>query len=702
MQIEITNSKSANNKNFEDEVAKVIELTRFNKINAKNAFDINVGFIESITNMLVSKDEESAWQKASASLDATAKIYGYRVDSVHTETFKFLGGLNRNKKDINIKEDNENKNDDESSKEEVVEEIKKKEKVRKGVNTLETNIKKLNLSKYDIDSDIDPLFSLMTSKFNDSTAKGLLLNTIPLDEKINYILESKKVDDKPKPKIDTKKSKPKEEEDIDTKKKEEEDEIKSLKDDSSEASETKKIKDALNLANNLQKKDDSDSDDESSRSIPVACAQDFDQVRESIKKVLKSFIKDNTIDDFIHLQICPELNVFRESRKLINEETNLSFINTFKEEINQADKKLAQDFDENASMMDEEEQENLAEGEEALAKEEDNLDADYKEGEENENQQKGEGPSPSNSNFNPKGAQNNLTEFKYEDLIERAGHFGSGNTQNLPQFMNFAKNFGKLEKNSFFTKGSMLGLKKEGGVKRKKEEKNFAFDDSNEVNINDLFTDMNPKILGKINDNSNDYEKRRKVKCFINFDKLSQFKLFTITGKTITSKDIDNDLDINQQEKNLEISKNADKGEEKDENDKENEIIGFEKNNEYDSFYQNEKKAEKNFGKLYRKFDIRALKKKIWNSYEEIKDKQIDFKTVVVNMSKNMTEEEIFSISTPTCFVCMLHLCNEKNLFIQQKDMNTFYIERDPDGAKSANAIGRRNRGGDDSSSDSD
>ena len=654
--------------------------------------------------MLVSKDEESAWQKASASLDATAKIYGYRVDSVHTETFKFLGGLNRNKKDINIKEDNENNNEEES-KEEVVEEIKKKEKVRKGVNTLETNIKKLNLSKYDIDSDIDPLFSLMTSKFNDSTAKGLLLNTIPLDEKINYILESKKVDDKPhKAKSDSKnKQKPKEETDIDTQKKEkekDEDEIKSLKDDSSdEASETKKIKDALNLANNLQKKDESDSDEESSRVIPVTCAQDFENVRESIKKVLKSFIKDNTIDDFIHLQICPELNVFRESRKLINEETNLSFINTFKEEINQADKKLVQDFDENASIMDEEEQENLAEGEEALAEKEDN-DAEYKEGEENENQPK-EGSNANNANFNPKSAQSNLTVFKYEDLIERAGHFGSGNTQNLPQFMNFAKNFGKLEKNSFFTKGAMLGLKKEGGVKKKKEEKNFTFDENNEVNINDLFTDMNPKILGKINDNSNDYEKRRKVKCFINFDKLSQFKLFTITGKTITSKDIDNDLDINQQEKNLENPKIVEKEGEKEENEKENEIIGFEKNNEYDSFYQNEKKAEKNFGKLYRKFDIRALKKKIWNSYEEIKDKQIDFKSVVVNMSKNMTEEEIFSISTPTCFVCMLHLCNEKNLFIQQKDMNTFYIERDPDGSKSASATGRRNRG-DDSSSDSD
>ena len=250
----------------------------------------------------------------------------------------------------------------------------------------------------------------------------------------------------------------------------------------------------------------------------------------------------------------------------------------------------------------------------------------------------------------------------------------------------------------------MLGLKKEAGVKKKKEEKNFLFDESNEVNINDLFTDMNPKILSKVNDNSNDYEKRRKVKCFFNFDKLSQFKLFTITGKTITSKDIDNDLDINQQEKNLESNKGGiNQGEEnKEDNDKENEIIGFEKNNEYDTFYQNEKKAEKNFVKLYRKFDIRSLKKKIWNSYEEIKQPKVDFKSVVVNMSKNMTEEEIFSISTPTCFVCMLHLCNEKNLFIDQEDMNTFYIERDPDGNKSSNYSGGKIRAGNDSSSDSD
>ena len=71
-------------------------------------------------------------------------------------------------------------------------------------------------------------------------------------------------------------------------------------------------------------------------------------------------------------------------------------------------------------------------------------------------------------------------------------------------------------------------------------------------------------------------------------------------------------------------------------------------------------------------------------------------------MSKNMNEEELFSISTPTCFVCMLHLCNEKNLFVDQKDMSTFYIEKDPDGIKSAKATKKKRRKhSDDSDSDS-
>ena len=657
---------------------------------------------------MLGRNEESAWQRASASLDATAKIYGYRVDSVHTETFKFLGGLNRNKKDLNAKEENELEGQDEADN------TKKKDKVKRGVNTLETNVRKLNLDKYDIDSEVDPLFSVMTSKFNESTARGLLLNTIPLDENINYILESKKDEDKPQ--FDSNRN-----DKISEEKKEENISIhdaESLKDNSSQSDlSAKKMKNALNLANNLQQKENKEKNDNVNNTIPVKCSQDFEHIKDSIKNVLRSFIKDNNVDEFIRLQLCPELSIFRESRKLNTEETNISFINTFKEEINLADRKnlIRNHYDETTTIINEEDPDNYAEieGEEGLGDIPDenysnmdnmNMNNDYNSEMHDNNEINNDiNYNNGNSNFNLKINENNFTLFKYEDLIERAGHFGTGNTENLPQFMNFAKNFGKLDKNTFFNKGSILGLKKEGVGKKKKEEKNFIFDEENEIDVNELFNENRSKLIKRGND-FNDYQKRRKVKCFYYFDKLSQFKLFTITGKTITAKDIDNDLDINQQEKNLEENRNNDmdlgpNDAEWGDNDNQNDIIGFEKNNEYDAFYQNEKKAEKNFGRLYRKFDIRALKKKIWTSYDDIKDNQIDFKNVVMNMSKDMKEDELFSISTPTCFVCMLHLCNEKNLFIEQNSMNTFFIDRDDDGAKSELISKRKSNSKENSSS---
>jgi len=67
---------------------------------------------------LVDKNEESTWQKVSASLDASAKIYAFRVDSVHSETYRFLGGLSRNETKNNnttSKSDEESIDDEEDN-----------------------------------------------------------------------------------------------------------------------------------------------------------------------------------------------------------------------------------------------------------------------------------------------------------------------------------------------------------------------------------------------------------------------------------------------------------------------------------------------------------------------------------------------------------------------------------------------------------
>lgn len=57
-----------------------------NKINAKNAFDVKTDFFCTISKYLEKSQkkqkrvDESSWLRASASLDASAKIYGFRVD----------------------------------------------------------------------------------------------------------------------------------------------------------------------------------------------------------------------------------------------------------------------------------------------------------------------------------------------------------------------------------------------------------------------------------------------------------------------------------------------------------------------------------------------------------------------------------------------------------------------------------------------
>jgi hypothetical protein len=51
--------------------------------------------MESLANFL--EKDNCSWQKMSATLEAAAKIYGYRVDFVHTEIFRFVYGLNKTK-----------------------------------------------------------------------------------------------------------------------------------------------------------------------------------------------------------------------------------------------------------------------------------------------------------------------------------------------------------------------------------------------------------------------------------------------------------------------------------------------------------------------------------------------------------------------------------------------------------------------------
>ncbi len=54
----------------------------------------------------------------------------------------------------------------------------------------------MDLIKYDLEFDVDPLFKNMTARFNETGARGLILNNIPIDLNLDLLLESKEKEEK--------------------------------------------------------------------------------------------------------------------------------------------------------------------------------------------------------------------------------------------------------------------------------------------------------------------------------------------------------------------------------------------------------------------------------------------------------------------------------------------------------------------------
>ncbi|OXU25826.1 hypothetical protein TSAR_015629 [Trichomalopsis sarcophagae] len=93
-----------------NQIIQCLKLSAENKISEKNAFQLNM--IDFLSYSLIKQDDElTSLQMASACLDASGKIYGYRVDKVHSDLLKVVGYTGRGEKrrhDDNNNDENEN------------------------------------------------------------------------------------------------------------------------------------------------------------------------------------------------------------------------------------------------------------------------------------------------------------------------------------------------------------------------------------------------------------------------------------------------------------------------------------------------------------------------------------------------------------------------------------------------------------------
>lgn len=118
-----------------ESINQCIKLNAENKINIKNAFSLEM--IDFMTYMIKKQDANmSNLQVASTSLDVSTKIYGYRVDSVHMEILKMVGGLDKQVTD-NTEQSTDETMQDDAEENEVQKKKKKKKAKHKILNTVE-------------------------------------------------------------------------------------------------------------------------------------------------------------------------------------------------------------------------------------------------------------------------------------------------------------------------------------------------------------------------------------------------------------------------------------------------------------------------------------------------------------------------------------------------------------------------------------
>ena len=545
---------------------------------------MNVEFLESISNLL-NKNEETYWQKASASLDASAKIYGFRVDSVHSETFRFLGGLSRNEKS---KEEDGGENE--------INDKKEKEKRRNnGICTIEKDVRKLNLTQYDLEFEIDPLFKSMASKFNESGAKGLLLNNFPLNDNLDVMLESKPI--------------------------------------------------------------------HSNETVAV-CSSNPNEFSDSIKDMINNFVSDISIEKLTTLQIAPDLGYFKQTRNL---ETSIekSFYNNL---MNELDNDGIDELDEEIDIGggDDNMDNILPDTMSAMSQSKSEFDS----GNPQELSQVEINDMGPNMSMEKNGTSlvEGFSLFKHDDILEYETKFGTGNKMinNLPQFQLFMKAFNKLDNQMYLRGGLGKKIPEINREKKiKKEEKLFVFSEEEEIPRSEIFgkeskmKKVDP-ILKK--------EEKKKVKQFFNYDRLCVFRQFNNKEKSVFLNSQEDDMDSNNiMEDDILPNEGQPDDDAIDINQSNLQTSIQQPNNTFVKFDQ---EYEKKFGQLYKRFDVKFIKQNIWNTFETIeekkeeKEKKVDFKAVVTDLSKKMEKNVLDNISTSTCFVCLLHLCNEKSKYI--------------------------------------
>nr|XP_006825955.1 PREDICTED: condensin complex subunit 2-like [Saccoglossus kowalevskii] len=186
-----TDTSTLSNVQVTEHYSNCIKLSAENKINAKNAFHLHL--IDYMSDLIKKKEKDGGmtnFQVASCTLDASAKIYAGRVDSIHADAYKMLGGLGRDS-DKRTEGDGPGVGDDDDD--DDLQKKKKHKRMRKK-NTIETNLNNIKGNHLQMDFEVDPLFQQTSAEFDEGGTSGLLLNHLCFnDDECQLLLDSNSI-----------------------------------------------------------------------------------------------------------------------------------------------------------------------------------------------------------------------------------------------------------------------------------------------------------------------------------------------------------------------------------------------------------------------------------------------------------------------------------------------------------------------------
>ncbi|KAG9159740.1 hypothetical protein Leryth_007764 [Lithospermum erythrorhizon] len=168
-----------------------IKLATENKINQKNTWELKL--IDHLHDIIKIEESgtETNFQKASCTLEAGVKIYSLRVDSVHAEAYKVLGGINRVGQEDGQDNVAEDASDNVGREEGTCKKVQ--EKKLSPLMTLESSFEALNVKKFDVAFAVDPLYHQTTAQFDEGGAKGLLLNNLGVYDDCRVLFDSQDI-----------------------------------------------------------------------------------------------------------------------------------------------------------------------------------------------------------------------------------------------------------------------------------------------------------------------------------------------------------------------------------------------------------------------------------------------------------------------------------------------------------------------------